>query len=173
MIVVRIIGLFLIISIIQYLPITISQITSLAMYSDEGVLAISVVVVYVITMLVLLYLIVYFILMKPEKLVKLLKLDTGFEEEEFQLNFSQSTILRISIIVIGGLTLYNEIPEFIGDIFIFWQQKKIKWIEHPNIGNLILSFVLIVISYLLIRYNDNIAKYINKKSKVKEENLDD
>lgn len=113
---------------------------------------------------ILLLLIVHFLFMKPKKLVDKLKLDTGFEEERFELNLSKSTILRISIIVIGGIVLLYEIPHLMQEIFFFWQATQIRWIEDPQTRYLIYSSVIIVMSYFLIYYNKEIVAYKEKKT---------
>jgi hypothetical protein len=163
MIVVRIIGLFVLIDVFKLLPTTIPQLSTMTMYDDTS-MGIVALVTFFVVFVILLFLIVYFLLMKPGKLVEKLELDTGFEEEKFELNLSKSTILRISIIVIGGIVLLYEIPHFVHEIFFFWQAKQIRWIEDPETRYLIYSSVIIVISYFLIYYNKKIVEYIEKKT---------
>ena len=164
MIVLRIVGLFLLISLLVSLPAAVATISSMAMYDFDGSPPLGLLAVFFLAMVLLLYLIVHFLLLKPEKLIRFLKLDTGFEEEKFELKLSQSSILKIAIIVIGGITLFYEIPYFVKQLFIFWRQTQIKWLEDPDTASLILSIITIVISYLLIYYNDKIVNYITKKS---------
>ena len=164
MIVVRIIGLFVLIDLFKLLPTTIPQLFTMTMYDDDTSMGIVALVTFFVAFVILLFLIVYFLLMRPGKLVDKLKLDTGFEEEKFELNLSKSTILRISIIVIGGIVLLYEIPHFVQEIFFFWQAKQIRWIEDPETRYLIYSSVIIVISYFLIYYNKKIVEYIEKKT---------
>ena len=92
----------------------------MAIYDDDTSMGIVAFGTFFVVFVILLFLIVYFLLMRPEKLVRKLELDTGFEEEKFEFNLSKSTILRISIIVIGGIVLLYEIPHFVQEIFFFW-----------------------------------------------------
>jgi len=163
MIVVRIIGLFVLIDVFKLFPTTIPQLSTMTMYDDTS-MGIVALVTFFVVFVILLLLIVYFLLMRPEKLVDKLELDTGFEEEKFELNLSKSTILRISIIVIGGIVLLYEIPHFVQEIFFFWQAKQVKWIEDLETRYLIYSSVIIVISYFLIYYNKKIVECIEKKT---------
>jgi len=171
MIVVRIIGLFMLINMFKQLPFIISQLSSMAtmaqwsaMFDKEVNTEIVPIVTFSVVFAILLFLIVYFLLMRPGKLINILQLDTGFEEEKFELHFSNSTILRISIIVIGGVVLLYEFPRFVHEIFFLWQAKQIKWIENPGMKDFIFSSVVIVISYFLIYYNKKIVEYIEKKT---------
>jgi len=162
MIVVRIVGIFLFMNVLTGLPMTISLLSTVGVYR-EG-FAITPLIVFIILMAIFLSLIVYYLLIKPEKLIEYFDLDKRFEEEKFELNFSRTVILKISIIIIGGITLFNQVPKFLQELFVFWRQKNILWQEDPETSNLIFSIVIIVSSYFLIYYNEKIVQYIEKKS---------
>ena len=164
MIVVRVIGLFVLVDAFKLLATTISQLSAMVLYDSDASEGIVVSITFFVIFAILLFLIIYFLLMRPGKLVDKLELDTGFEEEKFELNLSKSTILRISIIVIGGVVLLYEIPHFVQEIFFFWQAKQTRWVEDPQTRYLIYSSVIIVISYFLIYYNKKIVEYIEKKT---------
>src|SRR5688572_453712 len=48
-------------------------------------------------------LLTYILLFKTNRVIDRLKLDQGFQQEAFTLNIDRATILRITIIVLGGI----------------------------------------------------------------------
>jgi preprotein translocase subunit SecG len=170
MVVVRIIGVVLLMSIIAILPVAIPVFSAFFMFDADFLYGMILLTVAIFLTVILLFLIVRFLLIKPEKLIGLLKLDTGFEEEKFELNLSQSTILKTAIFIVGGITLLNEIPNFIRNLFHFLEQRHTIWMENPTATNLFYSIAVIILACLLINYNDKIVQYIEKKTNNQTEN---
>jgi hypothetical protein len=65
------------------------------------------------------------LIFKTEFIIDLLKLDKKFGKEIISLNIHRSVVLSISIMVVGGLLLVNEIPNFINQINFYFQDKKL------------------------------------------------
>jgi len=55
-----------------------------------------------------------FLIYKPDKIIDWLKLDKGFDDDriDFQ-NFNNTNILKLAVIVIGGIMLIKNIPAFL------------------------------------------------------------
>jgi len=66
--------------------------------------------------LVIIFMIVlmYFLINKAGKIVDLLKIEQGFESEEFNLGaLKEASIVKIAIIILGGYIFLDSIPAFI------------------------------------------------------------
>ena|ERR1700678_3294737 len=64
----------------------------------------------------------YYLIFRTDVIIDKLRLENGFNQEAFQLNIHRSTTLCISIIVIGGLIVANEIPNLCRLLFSYYQQ---------------------------------------------------
>lgn len=89
---------------------------------------------------------------KADKVVQLLKLDEGFEENRIELaNMKAADILKIGTFIIGGLLFLNTLPGFLSQMLDgykssnlgieFGFQKKFDWV---------VSGVNLIIGYLLM-----------------------
>lgn len=70
-------------------------------------------IVWLIGSLILIILLFMFLIYKPDKIISWLKLDKGFDDDriDFQ-NFNNTNILKLAVIVIGGIMLIKNIPAF-------------------------------------------------------------
>src|SRR5258708_1297538 len=122
-IVLKILGIFFIKDILVNIPQLLSVIFLFANSNDimEGILT------FGITALVLAVncLISYYLIFKSELIINKLKLDKGFDQEMINLNIHRSVILSISIIVLGGLILVQEIPDFCWRLVSYFQEKEL------------------------------------------------
>ncbi len=131
-------------------------------------------IVWLIVSLIAIILLFMFLIYKPDKIISWLKLDKGFDDDkiEFQ-NFNNSNILKLAIIVIGGIMLIQNIPAFLSNslfafkssvgnglndnLFKFGLRDYIRWA---------ISFLNIILGYwMLANYN-----YISKMFKDKDNN---
>jgi hypothetical protein len=121
----------------------------------------------IIALIIFMYVLVLrFFVFKPNWIIDKLKLDKGFEEEKIELNTNSSTILRIAIIVIGGLMIVDTLPALCKSIFIFFQQESL-FRNYPKTGWIIFDAVKTVIGYLLLTNSKFIADTIeNQKTEV-------
>lgn len=104
--VIKLFGLFsLVTSLFSVLP---NNISFALMYMDAFSLAwIAVAVFVVIGLFVLLVL-------RPDKVVSLLRLDKGFDDDRIEVgNLKSSDILKLGIFIIGGLLILDNIPAFL------------------------------------------------------------
>jgi hypothetical protein len=93
----------------------------------------------------------YLLIFKTEWFIKVLKLERGFDQETIPINMHRSTILSISIIVIGGYLVANEIPNFCRQLFVYIQEKRMTHGQtNPKIDYTLVSGFKILVGSLLI-----------------------
>ena len=97
--------------------------------------------IFTLLILVIYACVTYYLVFKTEYVIEWLKLDRGFDEESIPINIHRSTILSIAIIVIGGLLIANEIPNFCRLLYTYYQQSRQPYVQsNPNILYAIVSF---------------------------------
>jgi hypothetical protein len=108
----------------------------------------------------------WLLVFKTDWIIKVLKLERGFNQETIPLNMHHSTILSISIIVIGGWLVSNEIPNFCRQLFVYFQEKRMPYGQtNPKIQYSVVSGVKIVIGILLIAEQRLFVNLIERQRK--------
>lgn len=103
------------------------------------------------------------LIFKSEKIVKLLKLDKGFDDDKIILgNFDQKQIVMLSSILIGGFLIIDNIASFLSHT-IFFFKADITGMKYNNLSYLkwTISGLNIIMGYLLITNHKSIAKLLN------------
>lgn len=135
-------------------------------------------IIWVVFSLIVIILLFAFLIYKPDTIIRWLKLDKGFDEDkiEFQ-NFNNPNIIKLAVIVIGGIILIQNIPTFLshtlfafkssvgnginGNAFEFGLRYNIHWAT---------SFLNIVLGYLMLTNYHYVSKLFKNRSKSDEEN---
>lgn len=103
------------------------------------------------------------LLFKAEKVVELLKLDNGFDDDRIDLGtINPLDIIKIGTFIIGGILLLNNVPEFLSDTF-FWLKGRVvgeRNNEETNF-NWAVSGINVVVGYLLLTNYDIVARRLN------------
>jgi len=108
----------------------------------------------------------WLLVFKTEWVIKVVKLERGFNQETIPLNMHRSTILSISIIVIGGWLVANEIPNFCRQLLVYFQEKRMDYGRHNStIQYSVVSGVKIVIGILLIAEQRLLVNLIERQRK--------
>jgi hypothetical protein len=131
-------------------------------------------ILWIIGSLLIVGLLFAFLIYKPDKIISWLKLDKGFDDDkiDFQ-NFNNTNIVKLAVIVIGGIMLIKNIPAFLShtlfafkssaggydNIFTFTLKDYIYWAT---------SFLNIIVGYLMLTNFNYISKIL--KDKINEEN---
>ena len=120
------------------------------------------------TLLILLVygLVSYYLVFKTEIIINKLKLDKGFDQETIPLNIHRSTVLSISIIVIGGLIVADEIPNLCRQLFSYFQERRMNY-SHTNmtLSYSVLASAKIIIGILLMTRQRQIVNFIERQRK--------
>ena len=118
---------------------------------------------FLIVNLLLYILIVRLLIFKSDWIIKKLKLNQNYTETKIDLNIKSSTIITISIIIIGEITLIDSIPRLFSELFEFVQQKMLMK-DYPKFNLIIIELLKSILGYLLITKSKKITKYIEKES---------
>lgn len=106
----------------------------------------------------------YYLIFRSNFLIEKLKLDKGIEEDTIQLNIHYSTVLSISIIVLGGLILKDEIPYFLKQFFAFFQIRvSSDGFVDSDPYYILLPGIKIILGYALLSNHSRIAGWIASK----------
>jgi hypothetical protein len=107
-------------------------------------------------------------LFKTDWVIKRLNLENGLDEGTLELNVHRSIVLKIIIIVLGGLLLIDGIPMLFNNALIYWQRKDSfnTFRDNPTTPWIIFSFLKAVIGYCMIAYSRLVVNFIELKRKV-------
>jgi hypothetical protein len=122
----------------------------------------------VMTVLILLIygIVSYYLVFRTNLIIDKLKLDSGFDQETIPMNIHRSTVLSISIIVVGGLIIADEIPNLCRQLFAYFQEKRMTYGQtDPSISYSVMAAVKIIIGFLLIGNQRQIVNFIESKRK--------
>jgi hypothetical protein len=110
--------------------------------------------------------ITHYLILKTDFVIDTFKFDKGFKEEAFSVNIHRSAILSISIIVIGGFLLVDEIPNFCRLLFSYFQSKSMSYGQmNPLTMYLIISAVKLIVGLILVTGQREIVNLIELKRK--------
>ena len=106
--------------------------------------------------------IAYMLIFKAGMLVTMFGLDGGFSEELLQVNISIPSVLRIALIVTGGVILISEIPGFCQIIYRNVSEERFQFMStgSPQWSPAIFSGVKIVLALLLIGERKRILAFL-------------
>lgn len=104
----------------------------------------------------------YMFLFKTPLLISKLKLEKHFTEPRIDINVSGNTVLKIIVILIGGITLIDSFPNLIKEIFQFMQQKELLR-DYGDLSWLVFHSLNTLIGYLLMTNSAVIVNAINKQ----------
>jgi hypothetical protein len=163
-IILKILGIFFIKDILAAVP----QLLSVILYINNSNTVGEAIWTLVSTVLILLvYVFVsYQLIFRSDFIIEKLKLDKGFDQETIPLNIHRSTILSISIIVIGGLIVAQEIPNLCRQLFDYFQEKRMTYGQtNPSVSYAVLAGAKIDIGLLLMGNQRQIVSLIEVKRK--------
>ena len=118
---------------------------------------------FILILILFIYLLILrFFVFKPEWIIDKLKLEKNIEER-IDLNIKASTILNISIAVIGGVMLAGSIPMLCETLFEFFRQSSL-FIDFENSKWIVAYFLKSLIGYLLFTNSKTVTKLIFKQA---------
>src|SRR6185295_8629047 len=122
-VILKILGLFFIKEFLALIP----QVLSSVLYLTNSETRIEGIWTLLTTLLILLVYwgVCFYLIFRTDLIISVLQLDKGFDQESIPLNIHRSTILSISVIVIGGLLIVDELPNFCRQVFYYFQEKRV------------------------------------------------
>lgn len=112
----------------------------------------------------------YVLIFKTEWLIDKLKLLKGIDEEKISMTIHRSTILSISIIVIGGLMVAGEVPTLAKHIHEYYTLASTPFQQVESIfPDLIVSCTKILIGLLMMGNVRWIVNLIERKRRTVQE----
>ena len=110
------------------------------------------------------------LIFKADKVVRLLKLDKGFDDEKIEIgNLKPTDIIKIGTFIIGGLLILDNIPAFLShSLFAF--KGDVIGLEYNSQDkfNWAVSGLNLIIGFLLLTNYDFIAKKLKTEKTEKE-----
>lgn len=121
--------------------------------------------VILIISIAIIFLILYFLIVKTDIIIRIFRLDKGFDDDNINIEKNSSeSIFKISIILLGGIFIINNFGTFITTLsfafrsmFIPETAANYKFMPDVDFLKLITSAINILLGYLLIRYNSKIS----------------
>lgn len=172
-IIIKIIGLYLVIGAVVSIP---QVITALFAYksqfnysSGDDVLTMGSFLVFSVSFYLA---VMYYCVFKTEWIIDKLQLDQNFSEERFELNIHRSTVLRIAVIVVGGIIIADSLPLLCKQAFVFvrFNRTGADLKQNPETVWMIFYFVKVSVGFALISASRPIVNFIELKRKKPAQN---
>ncbi len=126
-------------------------------------------IIYLVMILGILIALFIFLIFKSHHVVRILKLEKGFDNDKIELgNLSTTEIVKIAIFIIGGFLIIDNIPIFINQTFsAFYSDINSQNMTSNFNWNWIVNGLNILLGYLMITNINFILRLlrINKKEK--------
>ena len=106
--------------------------------------------------------VVYWLLFKTNKLIQWFRLEKDFDMETVNLGLSTTSIIRIAVIVLGGLMFLDNISLLISQLLTFFQQELL-FKNYSRSQPLVFAFIKTVIGYLLLTNSSYVSGLIEKQ----------
>jgi hypothetical protein len=159
-IIIRIFGLWLIFGLLDIIPQAISM-TPLLLSADlnSKIMAAAISIVILGLNLFLIWAAVF----RTGNVIKLLSLNKGFNDEHIDVNLSSHAVLRVALIVLGGVLLIQNVPVLFSDLVLYIRQIRsaLPGVT-PSFHAIVLSGSKILIGYLLMDHNQRIALWFGR-----------
>lgn len=159
---IKLFGLFsIVISLFSALPTNVS----LALM-DIDALSLTWVVIAVVVVIGLFVLLVF----KSDKIVRLLKLEKGFDDDRIELgNLNSTEIVKIGTFIIGGLLIVDNIPAFLSHTLFSFKETVIgQFYDTKAKFNWAVSGINLVLGYLLVTNYAFVSRLLQTTKKENE-----
>lgn len=116
----------------------------------------------------------YFAITNTDWFIKVLRLDKGYDSNEFTIgNITEIGIYKLAILIIGGFMIVDYFPDFINYSYLYFKKTvspsnynyasevyNSETIDYPY---WLIAAINILLGYLLITNNSRIATWASKK----------
>ncbi len=166
---IKIIGVFILVSGLNLMPSVITTIAFLSTSNQDSLQGIFLGVGLVLAMVGFYLFIIYSFIFRSEGVINKLKLNKGIDEDLIHLTISETSVLKIALLVIGGWVIIETLPELITQIFAYFKQRQFMGSYEQDIPFMkwFLIYVLkLILGYFFIVHNrsivDAVVKYMHK-----------
>jgi hypothetical protein len=146
LILLKMLGIWLILEGLSIIPQLLSTIVALYDQTNNQIFSITAVIIISIAAYGF---VIWNLLFKAELLIKILRLEKGFSEADLNFNIHRSTVLKITVIVIGGLIIIESLPQLCRNLFTFLQFNSFST-QNPLASLLVFYFVKFLIGFFLV-----------------------
>ena len=163
-IIIKVFGLLLILGLLEVIP---QALSAFSLIIQGGFVELGI-VFFIFSLAFLFYFfIIRLLLFKSGKIIDMLSLEKDFDQQAFEINLKQSTVIQIAIIVLGGLLFINTLPDFIGQIITYVNQKQFEgtFVTNPTFKFVVISGIKLLLGYLLMNNSKTITSWIAKETK--------
>ncbi len=106
----------------------------------------------------------YYLIFKTDLLIEKLKLDKDMDPEPIPINVHRSTVLSISIIVVGGLLIVDSVPNLCRQLMVYFQESNDRYRQaNPTVSYIVLNIVKIAMGFLLVAEQRRMVNFIERK----------
>ncbi|MEO8770690.1 MAG: hypothetical protein ABI402_11410 [Ferruginibacter sp.] len=116
------------------------------------------------------FFVAYMFIFRTASMVDFLKLEQDFLDEPISFHISSRNVVVISLILLSGYILVEEIPDFCNSAFNYYQQMQVKYAAvKPSIARMVISGVKIFLAFLIIGERSRIIELVLKDNTAREE----
>lgn len=136
-------------------------------FYDLGVQSLAFIFATVALIVVLFALLIF----KSGVVVRILKLDAGFDDDHIELQkVKRNDLYQLAIFLIGGLIFFENLPHFIGQTYFFFRgyMHGYDFIPKEKIGYASMGISLLL-GYILFTNSKTISLWIQKKQNVNDQ----
>ena len=161
-IILKVMGIYFIKEVLALIP---QFLSSFLFYTKSDVTTESIWIFFSTLVIILIYgFIIIYLVLKTDWLIDKLELDKGFEEENFSMRLHRSSILSISIIILGGLIFLNSFPYLCRHIYLYFQEKRLAGMSVLSHIDYIIIYTIETVAGLLMMGNQRqIVNFIELK----------
>jgi hypothetical protein len=163
----KITGIYLILQLISTVPVILNAVEVLIIQPgyQQSLSGWLFVIVYLSVLIGVFLLMLRITIVNPAWTIDKLKLEKGINEENLNFNMHRSSILKIVIMVIGGITLIECLPAICQNLYTCFQQSDQYggFQKNPQYGYLIMNFIRTIFGLFLLTSSSFIINYIEAK----------
>lgn len=160
-IIIKIFGLWMTFSILEIIP---QVLATLPMFIANGGININSSLIIMILIPVFYILIIWLLLFKSELIITYLSLDKHFEQDQLHFQFTAAEILRVVILIIGGLLILEAIPKLIEQGLNYVQKDASQsYLPYSGYSELRILISKMFLGLILIYFNRSLCQLISKK----------
>jgi hypothetical protein len=119
-------------------------------------------VILILTIITIIMLMFIYLIKKPDAIIKLLKLDNGFDEDRIYFEkLNSKNIVKIAALIIGGLLLIDNVPAFLSQTYFAFKTdiSREEFNETQQI-NWATSFINMLLGYLKVTNYEKISNWL-------------